>query len=547
MSTIEIPNPNYVMLYIHEKSVWVQARDYQVMTFNDFQQNVYMRQKYISDPNVKGLAKKVPDIVDRRNCDLFGSDDIKIDDITNFESPDRIGFEFIRDNDYVYLINNKREYNMITNNYNTFTAYNNHIANIDLFDSKSVLGIDLARELRYPIKFTGSNWFEKTFGFNESLWAEHGTIWFNHMSKSKSSSKNIIPNVIYKPTSFSRLTPEILKQRSIIEFVCEHGQKNYTRSFFTGAFGTPTLAELREFVIEQKYSSDYESTLSNVIINDVFNTHSNPLYKGALFQVASQFNCLEFPSANVVPENGITNYVNDRTQGPACAVPTGAATFYRNYLVHVKDGIVHEDGETFGQSTDNQINCLIDVMTQIEKITDEKIVTVKNGYTFSSEEKLEKLNRILSSMTPADISCLMDNLRIGTQFNISVTLGKDRNPLPPNQLQIVSQAFCSAISIAYDKCSTKSWEPFARAVLDASYEATFLAAIVNKNNGGSNKVVLTLVGGGVFGNSYEWIAESIYKAYFKTRAHGLDVEIAHRDINNQQNFMVCFNKIISCY
>ena len=61
--------------------------------------------------------------------------------------------------------------------------------------------------------------------------------------------------------------------------------------------------------------------------------HQDPQYAGALFQVASQFNLLEMTSPDVTPEDGVTRYAYDRTQGPACAIAAGAATLYRNYFV----------------------------------------------------------------------------------------------------------------------------------------------------------------------------------------------------------------------
>ena len=56
------------------------------------------------------------------------------------------------------------------------------------------------------------------------------------------------------------------------------------------------------------------------------------------------------------------------------------------------------------------------------------------------------------------------------------------------------------------------WEDFARLVLRASYEATICAAILNSQSTGSNRVFLTLLGGGVFGNRIEWITEAITRA-----------------------------------
>lgn len=71
---------------------------------------------------------------------------------------------------------------------------------------------------------------------------------------------------------------------------------------------------------------------------------------GALFQVASQFNLLEMQSHHNTPESGVGIYGSDSTQGPACAIASGAGTIYRNYFVPVNGQI--------GQSKDNQIDCL---------------------------------------------------------------------------------------------------------------------------------------------------------------------------------------------
>ena len=48
-------------------------------------------------------------------------------------------------------------------------------------------------------------------------------------------------------------------------------------------------------------------------------------------------------SPNLTPEDGVTCYQNDRTQGPACAIAAGAATIYRNYFVPLS--------EDFGQTS----------------------------------------------------------------------------------------------------------------------------------------------------------------------------------------------------
>jgi len=69
-----------------------------------------------------------------------------------------------------------------------------------------------------------------------------------------------------------------------------------------------------------------------VVVGDVRRLHAAPEHACALFQVASQFNLLEMTAPHVTPEDGVTRYKDDPTQGPACAIVAGAATMYRNYF-----------------------------------------------------------------------------------------------------------------------------------------------------------------------------------------------------------------------
>ena len=90
----------------------------------------------------------------------------------------------------------------------------------------------------------------------------------------------------------------------------------------------------------------------------------------AVFQVASQFNCLEMVGPDVTPEDGITIYAEDGTQGPKCAMACPAATVYRNYFWKGR-----------GQAGGNhkQINTALD----LERVLDNKVNKywkMKNGY-----------------------------------------------------------------------------------------------------------------------------------------------------------------------
>jgi hypothetical protein len=77
---------------------------------------------------------------------------------------------------------------------------------------------------------------------------------------------------------------------------------------------------------------------------------------------------------------------------------------------------------------------------------------------------------------------------------------------------VVSQACCSALPVAYSNVPQRHWEGFARLVLESAYEATLLAAVDAADAGGSNIVLLTRLGGGVFGNADEWIDSAMLRA-----------------------------------
>ena len=69
---------------------------------------------------------------------------------------------------------------------------------------------------------------------------------------------------------------------------------------------------------------------------NIIDALGNKYYEDCVFQVASHTNCLEHPNSVVSPEQGITNYINDKTQGPACSLSCPAGTYDRNW--HGLDG-----------------------------------------------------------------------------------------------------------------------------------------------------------------------------------------------------------------
>ena len=106
-----------------------------------------------------------------------------------------------------------------------------------------------------------------------------------------------------------------------------------------------------------------------------------------------------------------------------------------------------------------------------------------------------------------------------SQALVSLTDGE------PPQRQVVSQAFCSALPVAYTSVPAARWRLFAELVLEAAYEATLWAAVLNARRGASNIVLLTRLGGGAFGNDDAWIDAAMRRALTKVHDYVLDVRL----------------------
>jgi len=290
--------------------------------------------------------------------------------------------------------------------------------------------------------------------------------------------------------------------------------KANNQSYIYGELTTPSLEELRES--SPLLNNFKEKIKLSEIVGNVQTLHCLEENNGAFFQAASQFNLLEMVSPNVTPEEGVGRYEYDKTQGPACAIACGAGTIYRNYFADVNGRV--------GQTHDNQIDCLKDIGVKLEN---EKhgLWKMLNGYALATNDGLKQINKILSETTPDEYERLKGLLRIGIQSDTQVTIYNSSN--------FVSQAYCSALPIAYTNVNLDLWEPFARLVLEATYEATIYAALNNYQKTNNNKVFLTLVGGGVFGNKIEWILGAIEKALIKFKQTPLDVMIVSYGSSNK--------------
>lgn len=250
------------------------------------------------------------------------------------------------------------------------------------------------------------------------------------------------------------------------------------------------------------------------VSGDVRRMHRLPANAGALFQVASQFNLLEMIGPEVTPEDGVTRYQSDPTQGPACAIAAGAATIYRNYFAPV--------GDSYGQTATRQLEGLADVGEALAADLNrpvEALWHMTNGYALCTRVGLDAIAEHLKGMTPDQLDTLRGRLRVGVHSDVEVTDAEGTHR--PR----VSQVFCSGLPINYSRVPSANWKPFASLVLEAAYEATLLAAVLNKQRGMSNVVLLTHLGGGAFGNEEDWIDAAIRQALTTMSRFELEVKI----------------------
>jgi hypothetical protein len=279
------------------------------------------------------------------------------------------------------------------------------------------------------------------------------------------------------------------------------------KSYSIGRLEVVSLAVLRERTREH-----LAGRIANTVVEvrgDIRQLHAAPENAGALFQVASQFNLLEMVGPEITPEHGVTRYQFDHTQGPACAIAAGAATIYRNYFAPV--------GNHSGQFGARQINCLDDLGDALGHGI-QPLWRYRNGYILCFADGLNRIRQHIAAADSAELDRFRGLLKVGIHWDVEVT------DAPNSPGPLVSQVFCSALPVAYSDLDSELWAPFARLILEAAYEATLLAAVLNSHEpGGSNRVLLTHLGGGAFGNRHAWINAAIERALEIVNATGLEI------------------------
>lgn len=240
---------------------------------------------------------------------------------------------------------------------------------------------------------------------------------------------------------------------------------------------------------------------------DILAIQSLPKWNGATYLVASNFNCLEFTSPYENASVGVNEYYEDVTQGPYAALACCPAVVYRNYFIKHQDEI-------------GQLNIEINLL-------DKTPINVKHGYAMINND--EDFKEKITEFNWDDPNIW----QIGIHSNCEVVLNRGNTEstfsiAPRNQ--IANHIYASAFSF-YDYVKyTDLTVSIAKKLLIAEYRAAILATWENSINfsnlAGSNKLLLTLLGGGVFNNPYNIICEAINENVELIKESGLEVYIS---------------------
>ncbi|MEO8218140.1 MAG: hypothetical protein ABI718_13760 [Acidobacteriota bacterium] len=261
-----------------------------------------------------------------------------------------------------------------------------------------------------------------------------------------------------------------------------------THQLSAGNFETPSIAELRSR-IEGPGSAKATLRLSVLLGRSPFTdvaTLQAHASERSIFQVASQFNCLESPGAHrIVP---VREYFDDPTQGPRASIAAFPATLLRHYQAR------RSDGSRFTQKTNGeQIDLLADACGG--RVT-------RNGYL--TGENLDP-ERLLQSLTTN-----FHQIRLGVHSEVEPAASGAglRGDARPHAASTITQIFTSTVaggSYGGDRHLGGHFPEISRQLLRAAYLGTFLAAVSLPRA----CVVATLVGGGVFRNDLAEIWNAI--------------------------------------
>jgi hypothetical protein len=247
------------------------------------------------------------------------------------------------------------------------------------------------------------------------------------------------------------------------------------------------------------------------IVGDIVELQINKNNNEAIFQVASQLNCLEMLNPDVSPLDGITNYYQDNTQGPKAVLCTPYALAWRNYLY--KDYLL-----------ESQIDLSSNLLSYFKSLNININWRVKNGYLFIDKSNLLLINEILS--VPLHYNNAKEFITVGFHSSIPVVIDRV-------EYNYVNHIFCSGIPLSYypnTGINSDLWDLLSLLLLEIQYELTMMLAIYKNLKNNTNKpLYLTKIGVGAFGMKQSILIQAIKNAYknIKSLKYKLDIRLVH--------------------
>mmetsp|Transcript_80377 Transcript_80377/g.236488 ORF Transcript_80377/g.236488 Transcript_80377/m.236488 type:complete len:462 (-) Transcript_80377:311-1696(-) len=283
------------------------------------------------------------------------------------------------------------------------------------------------------------------------------------------------------------------------------------RSFQVGPFDLPTVAALRsrrdKAVSAAPGDFGGKGLTFRNLLGSTFDLHLDPANAGAVFQVASLFNCLETSQAGRGPEAGITAYATKSAQGPAAAVACPAATIYRNYYVNGTGQL------------NNSVDCL-SALGRFVRNEENRYWTMVRGYCLPVRPgHLADLSQAIAKDREYQQQA-QSRVQVGIHWDTEVVEGGHK----------VCQVFCSALPVSQMKQRPASdWAGLAEALLEAAYDATLMAGTIVAAERGVDRVrvYLTALGLGELGNRRQWVRQALHRALMANDDAPLDVMLVH--------------------
>lgn len=267
-----------------------------------------------------------------------------------------------------------------------------------------------------------------------------------------------------------------------------------------GRFEAPTLAELRARVAARPKTPGARVSLSVLTgaspLSDI-GTLQGFADEGSLFQVASQFDCLEAMDPYLAP---IADYLRDPTQGPRASISAFPGTFLRHYAAPRSGPSPRPSPPSGGEGDARFVQTEAEQLNLLAHFCRDGVASVNCGY-------LQTENIRDPAAFARSLEADFEQLRVGVHEGVEVVFGGGwggpiRTPAPR-----IAQVFTSTwAGGGYSRGELgRHHEPVLRQLQRGAYLGTFLAAAAL----GQRRVVTTLIGGGVFANPAELIWDAI--------------------------------------